>query len=181
MEQNSLIRALAFILGVVLLLAVSWGAFKAVTEAKADYKEVNPIETLDTDIALAHTIDSLEANWNRRLDYHFNVRQDPLFLGRVIIGFTYSYIGYEEYDEGIGFRLSATVIDNNPKAIIKYKGKSHVLQVGDSLEGGYILKEIKQKKVVLDRNGKLSVLESKPISLPFDQSIDRNYGYPYEQ
>lgn len=180
MEQNSLIRALAFILGVVLLLAVSWGAFKAVTEAKADYKEVDTIETLDTDIALACTIDSLEANWNRRLNYRFNVRQDPLFLGRVIIGFSYSYIGYKEFDEGIGFRLSATVIDNNPKAIIKYKGKSHVLQVGDSLEGGYVVKEIMKKKVVLDRNGKLTVLHSKPVSRPFDQYTGQGYGYQYE-
>lgn len=177
MDQNSLIRALAFILGVFLLLAVSWGAFKAVTEAKADYKEVNAIETLDTDIALAQTIDSLEANWNHRLNYHFSVKQDPLFLGRVIVGFSYSRLGYGEFDEGIGFRLSATVIDNSPKAIIKFKGKSHVLQAGDTLEGGYVVKEIMKKKVVLDRNGELTVLEAKPVSRMFDQYLDQSYDY----
>jgi len=176
-DQNSLIRALTFILGVVLLLAVSWGAFKAVTEAKADYKVVDAIETLDTDIALAQTIDSLEAKWNHRLNYHFSVKQDPLFLGRVIVGFSYSRMGYREFDEGIGFRLSATVIDNNPKAIIKFKGKSHVLQVGDTLEGGYVIKEIMKKKVVLNRNGELTVLSTKPVAQMFDQYIDQSYDY----
>ena len=87
MDQNSLIKAFAFALGVVLLVAVCWGAFKAVTEARADDRKVEMVETLDTDVTLAQTIDSLEANWNRRLGYHFRVDQDPLFLGRVLSGF----------------------------------------------------------------------------------------------
>ncbi len=165
MDQNSLIRAMAFVLGVILLLAVAWGAFKAVTEAKADYSPLDAVETLDTDLALAQTIDSLEAHWNRRLNYHFEVEQDPLFLGRVVSGFSYKDKGFREFDEGGEPRLSATVtaINDSSAAIIKYLGKSIVLQVGDRFGEGYVVEEIKEKEVILTKSGRRIILYSKPI------------------
>ena len=169
MDQNSIIRALAFVLGVVLVLAVSWGTYKAVTIAGTDYSEVETVETLDTDIALANTIDSLEANWNRRLKYRFNVDQDPLYMGRVIVGFTYGKAGYKEFDEGGAPRLSATVsvYSEQPMAIIKYMGKSHVVQEGDMFGDDFYVSEIQVKKVELTKNGKSLTLYNQPIGGAF--------------
>lgn len=177
MDQNSLIKAFAFALGVVLLVAVCWGAFKAVTEARADDRKVEMVETLDTDVTLAQTIDSLEANWNRRLGYHFRVDQDPLFLGRVLSGFSYKGKGFREIDEGNSPRLSATVdvANDRPMAIIKLMGKSHVVQIGDTFGDGYYVKDIEQMKVVLDRNGKTMTLVNTPLELPADQGSPRSY------
>ena len=165
MDQNSLIRALAFILGVVLLLELSWGAFKAVTIARTNMQNTEAVETLDTDVALANTIDSLEAHWNRRLSYHFNVEQDPLYIGRVVAGFTYGNLGYKEFDEGGAPRLSATVavFDEEPMAIIKYMGKSFVLRVGDKFGEGYAVSDIKVKSVILYKKGKKITLFNQPI------------------
>jgi hypothetical protein len=164
-DQNSLIRALAFMLGVVLLLELSWGAYKAVTVARTTVKNTEAVETLDTDAALSNTIDSLEAHWNRRLSYNFKVEQDPLFLGRVVTGFAYNNIGYKEFDEGGVPRLSATVavFDEEPMAIIKYMGKSYVLQTGDKFGDGYVVSDIKVKSVTLYKNGKKMTLFNKPI------------------
>ena len=134
MDRTSLLRALAFILGVVLVFEIAWGTYKAVTVSRADFSNVETVETLDTDEALANTIDSLEANWETRRAYRFRVDQDPLYLGRVIIGFTYGSQGYKEFEEGGSPRLSATlaVANDQPMAIIKYLGKSHVLKEGDT-------------------------------------------------
>ena len=182
MDHSSLIRSLAFVLGVALLLAVSWGAFKAVTEAKADLSKVDTVETLDTDIALASTIDSLEAHWDRRSNYHFNVKQDPLYLGRVILGFSYAHQGFKETEEGTGLRLSATVmlIDDFPMAIIKYDGKSYVLQKGDRFGSDYVVKDIQEKKVTLSRKGKNITLLNKPIGSMYDEGSRQGLMYSGE-
>jgi len=176
-DQNSLIKALAFALGVVMLVAVCWGAFKAVTEAKADNQQIEMVETLDTDVALAQTIDSLEAQWNRRVSYRFGIDQDPLFLGRVLVGFSYGGKGFRELDEGNQPRLSATVdvANDRPMAIIKLTGKSHVVRVGDTFGDGYVVKDIQQKMVVLDRNGQTMRLVNTPLELPTDQDSPRSY------
>lgn len=165
MDQNSLIRALAFVLGVVLLMELSWGAYKAITVARTNVQNTEAVETLDTDVALANTIDSLEAHWNRRLSYNFKVDQDPLYIGRVVSGFTYGNIGYKEYDEGGAPRLSATVavFDEDPMAIIKYMGKSYVLRVGDKFGEGFVVSDIKVKSVTLYKNGNKLTLYNQPM------------------
>ena len=182
MDHSSLIRALAFVLGVLLLGVVAWGAFESVENAKIHLQAVDDVKTLDSDVTLAETIDSLEANWNRRVNYHFNVRQDPLFLGRVITGFTYAKQGFRELNEGSSLRLTATVmvIGDLPMAIIKYMGKSYVLRVGDKFGKNYEVKEIQKKKVVLSRNGQKVILRNKPLGLPRgDYSQQGTYYYSH--
>jgi hypothetical protein len=171
-DRNSLFKALAFIFGVVLVLELAWGTYKAITIARTDFSSVQTVETLDTDVALANRIDSLEANWERRRAYHFKVDQDPLYLGRVILGFTYSAQGYKELDEGGIPRLSATVdvVNDRPMAIIKYMGKSHVVKIGDSFGDGYVVNDIQQKEVRLRKNGKTITLQNQPISVPFEDA-----------
>lgn len=182
MDQNSLIRALAFIIGVVLILELGWGTYQAVTIARTDFSKVETVETLDTDAALAATIDSLEAHWSRRLGYHFNIDQDPLYLGRVIMGFTYGNQGYKEYDEGGAPRLSATVAVNNdtPVAIIKYLGKSYVLREGQEFGDGYVVKAIDKQEVVLNKNGKSITLHNQPVGGQIEEQYQNSPRYSRE-
>jgi len=172
---------LAFVLGVILFVAVSWGAFKAVTEAKADSGKFEGVQTLDSDIALANVIDSLEAHWNSRISYHFSVPQDPLFLGRVIAGYSYAKVGVRETQED-DLRLSATAIlpDESSMAIIKYDGKSLVLKTGDRFGANYVVEEIQEKTVVLNRNGQRVVLHTKALAEETAQPSENLYENPNE-
>ncbi len=169
MDQSSLIRALAFVLGVGLVLMLAWGTYKAVTNSQIDFSSVETVETLDSDAALAAKIDSLESNWQRRRNYRFKVEQDPLYLGRTVVGFTYGTQGFAEYDEGGDPRLSATVevVNDNPMAIIKYMGKSHVLRTGDTFGNGYTVEKIDRQEVVIRKNGKSTTLHTEPIGGPY--------------
>lgn len=177
MDRISLIRALAFILGVVLVFELAWGCYKAITVSQTDFTQVETVETLDTDEALANTIDSLEANWQARSNYRFRIEQDPLYLGRVIIGFTYGSQGFKELEEGGSPRLSATlaVTDDVPMAIIKYMGKSHVLREGESFGDGYQVRNIERQKVQLSKNGKTITLQNEPIGGAYEEQQQGNY------
>lgn len=179
MDKTSLIRALAFILGVTLFLFVVWGAFKAVSEARElkQNQETNTT-TLDADSSLALVIDSLEDNWKRRVNYRFAVDQDPLNMSRTVIGYTYNRAGYAEMEEDTEFRLSATVIDDQPKAIIKYQGKSHVVKTGDLIGDGYYVQRIEAKSAIITRGGQTIYLENKALPAPPDEMvpIDEDQG-----
>ena len=170
MDKTSLIRALAFILGVALFLLVVWGAFKAVSEARElKRSQETDATTLDADTSLALVIDSLEDNWKRRVNYRFAVDQDPLNMSRTVVGYTYNRAGYREMEEDTEFRLSATVIDENPKAIIKYQGKSHVVKAGDLVGDGYYVQRIEAKSAVIARGGQTIYLENKALPAPPDE------------
>jgi hypothetical protein len=166
-DKASLIRALAFVLGVALILAVGWGAFKVISEGRAmDQSQGTGTVTLDTDTSLALVIDSLESNWKRRVNYVFSVDQDPLNLSRTIVGYTYTKSGFRELEEDTEFRLSATVIDDHPKAIIKYQGKSHVVKVGDLVGEGYYVQRIEAKSAILAKGGQTIFLQNKALPAP---------------
>jgi hypothetical protein len=65
-------------------------------------------------------------------------------------------------------------------AIVKYNGKSYVLKVGDSFGDGYIVKDIQEKKVVLNRKGKNITLYNKPINKPLDEDFRHGSAYSGE-
>ena len=182
MDHNSIIRAIAFVLGVILVLELGWGTYQAVTIAETDFSNVETVETLDTDQALANTIDSLETNWSRRLSYRFNVDQDPLYLGRVIMGFSYGTQGFKEFDEGGVPRLSATVAVNNesPMAIIKYMGKSYVLRAGEKFGDGYTVKSVNKEEAVISKNGKSMTLHNQPLGGQFNEQYQNSPRYSRE-
>jgi len=117
--------------------------------------------TLEENEALKATIDTLEILWKNRQGYVFNVNKDPLHLGRVIKDFKYAEGGGYDANEDSEIRLSATVVDDNPKAIIRYNGKSYVVQIGDLIGTSYRVLQIEKMQVVLDHNGKRIVLETK--------------------
>jgi hypothetical protein len=148
--------ALVLLVGFVIIrtyLNVSQKELRAETSGPA---------TLDANDALKATLDTLETSWDRVQSYSFTVGQDPLFLGRVIKGFAYAQGGYSETEESENLRLTATVVDSSPKAIIKYRGKSYVVQVGETIDGLYRVLSIAKRQVVLDRGGNRVILQNKP-------------------
>ncbi|UCE66980.1 MAG: hypothetical protein JSU85_02930 [Candidatus Zixiibacteriota bacterium] len=131
--------------------------------------------TLDANNDLRATLDTLETVWENRQNFWFNLSQDPLFLGRVIEDFAYDTRGGEAEEES-AIRLSATVVDDNPKAIIKYHGKSYVVQAGDYIGETYRVVKIEERQVVLDNKGKRMVLMSKPVSGFDEKKLESEYS-----
>lgn len=156
---------MAAVATIALVVFIGYSLFKIYYGAPGrQHSGVGASVTLEENIALKATIDTLETMWNDRQNYVFNVAQDPLHLGRVIKDFEYARAGKFEAEEEDVIRLSATVIDDNPKAIIKYGGKSYVVQVGDMIGKNYKVLKIEKMQVILDNRGKRMALVNKPIS-----------------
>jgi hypothetical protein len=164
-NRDSIFRGLAVLTAIVLVLFVGFllvntffGFSKKELRAETDTQV-----TLDSNDALKAAIDSLETSWQKIQGYTFQVGQDPLHLGRVIKDFSYAKAGFKETEEEDNIRLTATVVDANPKAIIKYRGKSYVVQIGDMIEQSYRVVSIDKKQVVLSSGASRVVLVNKPI------------------
>ena len=142
-----------------------------------NFSEINEdaFVTLDANNDLRATLDTLETVWENRQGFKFKLSQDPLFLGRVINDFAYNTEG-GELEEESAIRLSATVVDENPKAIIKYHGKSYVVQAGDYIGDAYRVVKIEERQVVLDNRGKRLVLMSKPVSGFDEKKMESEYS-----
>lgn len=165
MNRDSIIKGLAVLTAVVLVLFVGFSLVKTFLnfsqkELKA---ETNAPVTLDANDALKASLDTLEASWQKIQNYTFRVNQDPLHLARVLKDFSYAQAGARETEEEDNIRLTATVIDEHPKAIIKFRNKSYVVQTGESIENIYRVIQIEKKQVVLDHGGASVVLVNKPM------------------
>lgn len=165
MNQESIFKGLAVITATALIVFIGYSLFRVYYGAsRQQHTGVGASVTLEENIALKATIDTLEAMWNDRQEYVFRVAQDPLHLARVIKDFEYARTGKYETEEEDIIRLSATVIDDNPKAIIKYGGKSYVVQAGDMIGKNYKVLKIEKMQVILDNRGKRMALVNKPRS-----------------
>lgn len=162
MNQENIFRVLSAIAALALVFLLGYSSFTLFYRMpERSQVGVSEPATLDENVALKATIDTLEAMWSERQGRYFSVSQDPLHLGRVIKNFTYARSGASELEEDTEIRLSATVIDENPKAIIKYSGKSYVVQEGDVIGKSYRVLKIEKMQVVLDNRGKRLVLVNK--------------------
>ncbi len=165
MNQESIFKGLAVIAVTALVTFIGYSLFRVYYWAPGqEQSEASASVTLEENVALKATIDTLETMWDDRQNYVFKVAQDPLHLGRVIKNFDYAKAGKYESEEEDVIRLSATVIDDNPKAIIKYSGKSYVVQVGDMIGKNIKVLKIEKMQVILDNRGKRMALMNKPIS-----------------
>ncbi len=129
----------------------------------AEVQQEAPV-SLDANTNLKATLDTLEFVWADRQQFRFRLKQDPLFLGRVIKDFKYDTRGNKESREESEIRLTATVVDETPKAIIKYNGKSYVVQAGDYIGKAYRVIKIEKKQVLLNKDGKKMVITNRPVS-----------------
>ena len=179
MNRESLIKGISIITAVLLVVFIVFTFYKVYWSsdtANAEL-EIGKAVTLDSNDALKATLDTLEIVWENKQSFNFYVKQDPLFLGRVIQNFTYATKGNIESEEDSKIRLTATVIDDNPKAIIKYSGKSYVVQVGDYVGEIYKVEKIEKKQVVLNNAGKRTILENRPLKKY--EGADQNSEYSF--
>jgi hypothetical protein len=164
-NRDSIIKALAALAAAALVLFVGFALIKVyVLNPKGEDMSGEPqAATLDANLALKSAIDSLEQFWESRQAYVFKVSDDPLYLPRVIKDYTFAQGSSQEAEEEEDIRLTATVVDSNPKAIIKYNSNSYVVRVGDWLGTTYRVISIEKKQVVLDHGGNKKILMNKPL------------------
>jgi hypothetical protein len=164
-NRDSIIKGLAALSAVGLILFVCFVIVKLyLNEHKSDLRaEIAAPVTLDANDALKATIDTLETSWQAIQAYNFKTDQDPLHLGRVIKDFNLSKAGFRETEEEDNLRLTATVVDAHPKAIIKFRNRSYVVQTGENIEKIYRVVSIAEKQVVLDSPSGRITLYNKPV------------------
>ena len=90
MNRDSIIKGLAILTAIGLVLFVGYSiVWMLMNSARQELRaEGSEPATLDANVTLKSTIDSLEIIWQNTQSHRFAVSQDPLFLGRVIKGFT---------------------------------------------------------------------------------------------
>ncbi|MBU0507579.1 hypothetical protein KKH27_01900 [bacterium] len=115
--------------------------------------------TLGTDQQLQETVNTLERNLQDRLVYVTSVETDPLDLTRVIQSKSFlASLGLRETLEQQGrMRLSCTVIGEDPSAVVKFMGRSHILHLGDTFNG-FKVEGITAAQMVLTKGGSRLVL-----------------------
>lgn len=114
------------------------------------------------DPVLRETVDKMESELRTRLAETFDLEEDPLNLLRVIHTRKFRKIFGETAESELVMRLTCTVTSNaGPSAIIKHRGRSHVVMVGDNIEGsGYRVESIGVNRVVLRRGAERLKLET---------------------
>lgn len=135
------------------------------------------------DPQLRETVDKLEADLRGRLAESFELEEDPLDLTRVIKTKKFlKTLGMAETAESdYRMRLAATIVsqEKKPSAIIKYQGKSNMLNLGDQI-GGYRVESIGKDKITLVRGGERMVLktEKAPDTIAEEEKMFGPGGVP---
>jgi hypothetical protein len=106
-------------------------------------------------------VDTLERDIARRSSYEVELARDPLKLSAVM-DIRDRGASEEFIEKHRRMRLSATIISPHQKsAVIKYRSKSYVVGVGDTLSDHRIVR-IDKKTAVLEHDGKEVVLVNRP-------------------
>jgi hypothetical protein len=117
-------------------------------------------QTMGLGEELLMQVDSLENQIARRLDYEIDLVRNPLELAVVIYGKDVKIDG--ELEENELMRLSCTIVSpRKNRAILKVKGKSHVVSEGDTILGQKII-QIDQQRMVLRNGEELITLINRP-------------------
>jgi hypothetical protein len=106
-------------------------------------------------------VDSLEQEISRRVSYVIDLSRDPLRLATVM-RVKAAGDGGETHERKDRMRLSATIVSpNKNRAIIKFRGVSHMVSEGDSLFHG-IIQRIDEKTVSFVKDGEAEILINQP-------------------
>lgn len=117
-------------------------------------------KTLGMGDTLKSTVDTLEQELRDRIAYETPAGRDPLALKRVVKA-ALPRAGGENIEAG-RMRLSATLVSPpNSSAIIKFKGHSYTLRLGDTLEQR-VVRSIDKKTVTFDFKGVEVILVNEP-------------------
>lgn len=171
-ERERLLWSILIILLLIIAGYMGYNSYRIGQQVR-DYREAMQREALGSeDPQLRETVEELESDLRNRMDYHFEIDHDPLDLSQVIyarrflanLGFT------ESVESGSKMRLSCTVIAQQPAAVIKFRGRSNILRIGDTLNG-YQLTKIEPEMAVLQRSGERLVLvtEKSPETMEIER------------
>ncbi len=156
LEKNAKVIAL------LLLLLLAGGALRVnlmrVETEKLLAREIP--RNLGMGDTLKAMVENLEADLAARASYEPEEMRDPLAL-RKVVRMPAKVPAGEEVKEG-RMRLSATLLSpDHFTAIVKYRGSSYSLGMGDSLDG-HVVRSIDKRTVTLEYQGKTLVLVNEP-------------------
>lgn len=151
----------------VVIFVVGIGRYYFVTRTIDKIHAEDARRVIGTDRVLEETVQNLENTLKERIAYQITVKTDPLDLTRVITSPEFlQKLGANENDpDRAEMRLAATVVgdDGTAAIVIRYLGNSHVLRLGDILEGWKVAK-IDRKSATLTRRGEKKILRARPAS-----------------
>ena len=168
-QRSNLIWTFLIILAVAVVI---WEVYNTYTVASrvSYYRQQAERTILGTDEQLSQTVNQLETTLAERHASQVALDEDPLNLGEVIRSRKLlDRLGFREMQEDDEMRLSCTVVgaDGN-SAILKFGGRSHVVDVGDVVNG-YKITEITEKEMTLKRGGDVLVLRNQKASLAWEE------------
>jgi len=155
---------------IVAVALVGWEVYHTYTISRrvGSYRQQSARTILGSDEQLSQTVNQLETTLAERQAYQVQLTSDPLNLAEVIRSQKLlNRLGFQEMEEEDEVRLSCTVIGETNSAIVKYGGRSHVIEVGDVVKG-YRVAEITNKEVILKRGGDVLVLRTQKAAVPWE-------------
>jgi hypothetical protein len=164
-QRSNLIWTFLIILAIVV---VGWEVYHTykIANRVSFYRREAAQTILGTDEQLTQTVNQLETTLAERHAYEVDLEADPLNLGEVIRSQKLlNRLGFQEMDESDEMRLSCTVVgETGNSAILKFGGRSHVVEVGDILNG-YKVTSIGNQELTMVRGGDVMVLKNQKASL----------------
>jgi hypothetical protein len=165
---------------IVAVALVGWEVYNTymISRRVGSYRQQSARTILGTDEQLSQTVNQLETTLAERQAYQVQLTNDPLNLAEVIHSQKLlNRLGFQEMEEEDEVRLSCTVIGETNSAVVKYGGRSHVVEIGDVVKG-YRVAEISPKELVLRRGGDVLVLKTQKAAVPWETvpSDSTDYG-----
>ena len=164
-QRSNLIWTFLIILAVVV---VGWEVYHTYKIAKrvTFYRQEAAQTILGTDEQLTQTVNQLETTLAERHAYEVELEHDPLNLGEVIRSRKLlNRLGFQEMDEADEMRLSCTIVgEAGNSAIVKFGGRSHVVETGDIING-YRITEITNEALKMVKGGEELVLKNRKATL----------------
>jgi hypothetical protein len=167
-ERERLLWSVLIVLLLIIAGYMGYNAYMIGKKVRA-YKTAMSEETLGSeDPQLRTTVTQLEDDLRTRMEYKFQISHDPLDLAQVVQAKRLlASLGLNESLESqTKMRLSCTVMGDIPAAVIKFQGRSRVLNKGDSI-GSYRVTDIRANRVTLSSPGDVMTLvtEKSPETL----------------
>lgn len=158
MPQSRLLTDILALLIVGLIIYMGYRIERTYRELRSE-KINQEMTATGMDDQLATTVQQLETELAARQNYNYNQQNDPMDATKIIpFDFSDLYKYREMMEKQKVMRLSCTIIDANPSAIVKYMGRSHILHIGEEIDGKKVV-EITQKAVKFSDG---TVLDAQP-------------------
>lgn len=160
MANTRLLKDVLFVIIVALIGYMGFRTYQVYQEFRSDeIQSGTDITGLDQE--LADAVVSMEEALKERQNFAYNQSKDPMDA-TMIIEFDFSdlYRLQELQARNKEMRLSCTVMDENPSAVVSYMGQSFIVHVGESI-GDKEVVEITQEYVKFD-NGDVLYRKSAP-------------------